>query len=103
MNISIMKIPADFKIKKKIDVEKFINDCMQNDSIYEIIINAVEKIVITKNKNGSVSFSIKLGDIRSPFVPLVEVADMNNAAYKHSVNDYIWKYRKYINAKWFNN
>lgn len=100
--VSLMKIPQGFKIKKKVDVDKFINNCMQNDSEYEVVINAVEKIVISKEKDGSSSFKIKMGDIRSPFVPLIEVADTNNPSYKHTVTDWVWKYRKYINKKWFN-
>lgn len=100
--ISIMRIPAGFKIKKKVDVERFIDYCMKNDNEYEVVISVIEKIVITKNNDGNVSFSIKIGDIKNMFIPLVEVANTSNNAYKHSVNDYIWKYRKYINTKWFN-
>lgn len=100
--ISIMRIPAGFKIKKKVDVERFIDYCMKNDNEYEVVISVIEKIVITKNNDGNVSFSIKIGDIKNIFIPLVEVANTGNNAYKNSVNDYIWKYRKYINTKWFN-
>ena len=30
--ISIMRIPSGFKIKKKVDVERFIDYCMKNDN-----------------------------------------------------------------------
>lgn len=100
--VSLMKIPQGFKIKKKVDIDKFINDCMQNDSVYEVVISSEEKIVIEKDKDGNISFKIKLWDIKDPFNPLMEVAATNNTAYENTIEDWIWKYRKYINKKWFN-
>lgn len=99
--VSLMKIPKGFKIKSKSDVEKFMNECMQVNNTYEVKISGVEKIIIEKTKN-HMSFMIKLGDIRDPFIPDIEVAKTNAPQYKHDVQYWIWKYRKYINARWFN-
>ena len=101
-NISIMCVPCGFKIKKKIDIEYFIEKCMQKDDEYYFKINNELAVFIRKYKNGCVSVLIKNGDLNDIFNPLLEVANTNNSAYKETVYDYIWKYRKYINAKWFN-
>lgn len=100
--ISLMKVPAGFKIKKKVDVNTFINDCMQNGNEYIIMLNAYEIIIIDKKKDGNVSFSVKYGNVRNPFIPSTEIA-ATDSTYKYTVEECIWKYRKYINAKWFNN
>ena len=99
--MTIMSIPLGFKIKKKIDIDVFIKDCMVNDNEYYLRINDELAIFITKKKN-EVSIAEKCWDLYDPFNPLIEVANTKNTSYKETVQDYIWKYRKYINAKWFN-
>ena len=101
-NITIMNIPCRFKIKKKVDIDTFINECMCKCSEYYLKINNEYALFIRKEKDGSVSISEKRWDLYDPFNPLLEVANTSNSAYKETVQNYIWKYRKYINAKWFN-
>ena len=101
-SISIMCIPCGFKIKKKVDTEYFINKCMHNDDEYYLKINNDLALFLRKEKDGTVSVLEKRFDLYNPFNPLLEVANTNNSAYKETVHDYVWKYRKYINAKWFN-
>lgn len=101
-NVSLMTIPCGFKIRNKNDVETFINECMNRNQSYYLIIQNDFAIFLEKDKDGEVSVLEKRWDLSDPFNPLLEVANTNNTAYKHTVNYYIWKYRKYINAKWFN-
>lgn len=101
MSCSIMKIPYDFKIRRKIDCDTFINDCMCKDNTYFVIDNNIG-IVLKKDKNGNVSICEKYGDLHDIFNPLLEVARTKDNCYKQTARDYIWKYRKAINEKWFN-
>ena len=101
-NVSIMAIPCGFKIKRKVDTERFVDECMCKGSEYYIKINEDLALFFRKENDGTVSVLEKLWDLYDPFNPLLEVANTGNNAYKETVNDYIWKYRKYINAKWFN-
>ena len=100
--VTIMSIPCGFKIRKKTDTDVFIDKCMCKDNEYYLKINNDLAIFIRKGKDGSVSVAEKRWDLYDPFNPLLEVANNKNAAYRETVNDYVWKYRKYINAKWFN-
>lgn len=101
MNVTIMTIPCGFKIRSKVDVDKFMNECMGYGEYY-LKINNELAIWITKEKDGSISVAEKIGDLYDIFNPLLEIANTKNKAYKISVRDYLWKNRKYINAKWFN-
>ena len=101
-NVSIMCIPNEFKIKRKTDIEIFINKCMQRDSEYYLKINNEFAIFIRKDKDDYVSILEKRGDLYDVFNPLLEMASTKNDVYRINVQDCIWKYRKYINARWFN-
>lgn len=101
-SISIMTIPCGFKIRKKTDTEIFTNKCMCNDNEYYLKINDDLALFLRKEKDGSVSVLEKRWDLYDPFNPLLEVASTSNDSYKETVHNYIWKYRKHINAKWFN-
>lgn len=100
--VSIMSIPRGFKIRKKTDVKKFMEECMVKGSHYCIVIRKDFAIHIDKHKDGSICIMTKYGDLKDIFNPLLTVADTNNNVYDHDVEYYIWHYRKYINAKWFN-
>lgn len=100
-SIIIMNVPLGFKIRRKVDIDTFINKCM-NYGEYPVLISKDLKIYISKEKDGTVSVLEKRGDLYDMFNPLLEVANTGNNAYKKTVQDYIWKYRKYINTKWFN-
>ena len=99
--MNIMMIPHGFKIRKKADAEKFINECMCKGSSYYLKINSEHAVILEKDEEG-VSVLIKSGDLNDMFNPLLEVAKTKNNCYNETVEDYIWKYRKYINQKWFN-
>lgn len=99
-NIAIMCIPCGFKIRKKTDADFFIEKCMNKDNEYYLVINKDFALILKKENDGTVSVAEKRWDLDDPFNPLLEVANTSNSAYKETVQDYIWKYRKYINAKW---
>lgn len=101
MSVTIMSIPCGFKIRKKTDIDTFINECMCANNEYYLKINNDLALFIRKDKD-SVSVAEKRWDLHDPFNPLLEVANTSNSSYKETVHDYIWKYRKYINANWFN-
>ena len=101
-NISIMSIPCGFKIRRKNDTKLFVNECMLNNNEYYVLINKDLALFLRKEKDGTVSVLEKRWDLYDPLNPLLEIANTNNSSYKETVYDYVWKYRKYINAKWFN-
>ena len=75
---------------------------MCKDNEYYIKIDKDLALILRKENDGTISVLKKMGDLYDIFNPLLEVANTNNPAYKETVYDVIWKYRKYINAKWFN-
>ena len=101
-DVTIMSVPCGFKIKKKVDTEYFVRKCMCFNSEYYLKINNELAIFLKKGKDGTVSVAEKRGNLYDLFNPLLEVANTGNPSYKETVYDYVWKYRKYINAKWFN-
>lgn len=100
--VSLMCIPHGFKIRKKADVKKFMEECMCKNSWYCIVIRKDFAVHIEKDKDGNICIMTKYGDLKDIFNPLLTVADTKNNIYDHDVEYYIWHYRKYINAKWFN-
>ena len=101
MKCTIMQIPQGFKIKKKADVETFINKCMCNNNRYSII-DENAQLIFEKDKEGNVSVCLRNGDLNDIFNPSLEIARTKNNCYEHTVQDYIWKFRKAINNEWFN-
>ena len=102
MSIVTMIVPCGFKIKSKVDIDKFMNEIMCKGNEYYIKVNKNFALYIRKEKDGSFSVAEKHGDLYDMFNPLLEVANTKNNSYKISVRDYLWRNRKYINAKWFN-
>lgn len=102
-NVGLMTIIVGFKIRKKSDTMVFVEKCMNKNQEYILKIDDEFAIIFVKNKNGSVSVMEKHYDLYNPFNPTIEVACTNNDSYKETVYDYVWKYRKYINAEWFSN
>ena len=98
---TIMRIPYGFKIRKKSDVEIFINDCMISGGEYYIVTDLKEQFIFKKDRNENISVTYRNGDLTDIFNPSMEVARTNNNCYEKTVVDYIWQNRKYINAKWF--
>lgn len=101
MRVSIMAIPMGFKIRKKADVEVFIQKCMQKNSRYDVITDFKDQFIFAKDKDGNVSVAYRNGNLNDIFNPMIEVARTNDNCYKTTVQDYIWMNRKYINATWF--
>ena len=101
MICSIMCIPSGFKIRKKIDCDTFIDRCMCKGN-EDSIINGETQLILEKDKDGNVSADIRYGDFTDIFNPSLEVACTHKSCYKETVQDYVWKFRKAINAQWFN-
>lgn len=99
---TIMYLPNGFKIRKKSDAACFINECMIAGCTYFLKITEDFALFFEKDKNGTVTVLEKRWDLYNPFNPLLTVADTSNNIYENTVDDYVWKYRKYINAYWFN-
>ena len=103
MRTNLMKVPSGFKIRKKEDVEKFINNCMLKGGQYYIKADEETAYVIEKDTDDEVRVLVKKGDLTDVFNPLLEVACTDKPdTYKITVTESIWKLRKYINAKYFN-
>lgn len=100
MDYSIMCIPCGFKIRKKVDCDTFIDRCMQKENSYYII-HEDQQLIMDKDKAGNVSICVRYGNFHDPFNPALEVARTKDNCYAETVQYYIWKFRKAINAKWF--
>ena len=101
MRCTIMQIPQGFKIRKKTDVDVFINKCMCKDNRYSVVDDNGTQAIIVKDKNGDVSVCLRYGDLTNICNPSLEVARTKDNCYKETVQDYIWKFRKAINAEYF--
>ena len=102
MNFTIMNIPMEFKIRRKADVNVFINKCMCKGCRYSIVYQKDKQLFIEKDKDGNISVAIRNGDLYDIFNPSIEVARTKNNCYDKTVEDYIWQFRKAINKEWFN-
>ena len=96
-----MLVPQDFKIRKKSDVETFINKCMQKGNRYDIVTDSGLQFIFSKDKDENISVLMRSGDLTDMFNPSIEIARTNNNCYRGTVEEYIWQNRKHINAKWF--
>ena len=83
-----------FKIRKKDDVNTFINKILQGNGSISIKIDNHELYFITRDKN-HIYISHKIGDIYDMFNPELVLPD-------EQLYDTVWKIRKYINQKFFN-
>lgn len=102
MRCTVMKIPQGFKIRKKADVETFINKCMCNDNRYSAVNDNGTQIIIEKDKEGNISVCLRDGDLDNIFNPMLEVARTKDNCYDKTVQNYIWQFRKAINTEFFN-
>ena len=101
MRCTIMQIPQGFKIRKKADIDKFINDCMCKGNRYGAVDDNGTQIIVEKDKEGNVSVCLRNGDLRNIFNPSLEVARTKDNCYDKTVQDYIWQFRKAINTEYF--
>lgn len=103
MKISTMRIIPGFKIRSKVDAQRFIDECMApRNCEYIVVIDQYLALFISKDLEGNVSISEKTGDLKDIWNPTVEITRSKNNCYENTVEECIWKYRKYINRKWFN-
>ena len=97
MSISCMKQLGDFKIRKKSDIDTLVKKCMCKGSEYYFENDTKdESIYVSVSKDGELKVDIKIGDLRDIFNPLIVICD------EKEKYEYLWKFRKYINRKWFN-
>jgi hypothetical protein len=86
-----------FKIRNKDDAKKFLNYCVQGDGYSVHKINKTHCFFIYRDQETKkVWITEKLGNLQDIFNPEIQIPD-------EKMVDYIWKMRKYINQKWFNN
>lgn len=83
-----------FKIRKKDDVDIFVNKVLKGDGSISIKIDRHEIYFITREKD-YIYISHKIGDIYDMFNPELVLPD-------EQLYDAVWKIRKYINQRFFN-
>lgn len=93
----IIKSEHGFKIKSKEDAKTFLDYCLCFDGTLSVLIDKQHCFFIHRhNKSKKVWITEKLGNLQDVFNPEIQIPD-------EKMVDYIWKMRKYINQKWFNN
>lgn len=90
----ILMYNPGFKIRKKDDVDIFINKVLRGNGSISIKIDRNEIYFITREKD-HIYISHKLGDIYDMFNPELVLPD-------EQLYDTVWKIRKYINQRYFN-
>ena len=83
-----------FKIRKKDDVDIFINKVLRGNGSIFIKINRHEIYFIHREKD-YIYISHKIGDIYDMFNPELVLPD-------EQLYDTVWRIRKYINQRYFN-
>lgn len=99
---SIMLGIKGFKIKSYKDVEIFIEKCIQENSIYSVPINSELAYFIDTDKDKNITIYEKIGNISDPFNPMVEISSSKNSLRNVTIEEIIFKLRKFINKKYFN-
>ena len=93
----IIKYTHGFKIRTKNDAQYFLEECIYGNSYSTILVNNNHCFTIYRNqKTERVWITEKFGTLCDIFNPEIQIPD-------EEMVDYIWKMRKYINKKWFNN
>lgn len=90
----ILMYNSGFKIRKKDDVDIFVNKVLKGDGSISIKIDRYEIYFITRKKD-YIYISHKIGDIYDMFNPEIVLPD-------EQLYDIVWKIRKYINQRYFN-
>ena len=83
--------PAGFKIKSKADVIKAVS-YMTKGMEHWIVINPEHAVCIDIRKDASYKVLLKIGDLHDIFNPTIEAVNPIET---------LWRYRKYINQKYF--
>ena len=90
----ILMYNSGFKIRKKDDVDIFVNKVLKGDGSISIKIDRHEIYFITRKKD-YIYISHRIGDIHDIFNPELVLPD-------EQLYDTVWKIRKYINQRFFN-
>ena len=92
-----IKYNHGFKIKTKQDVKTFLNDCVKGNGSVSIAVDKQHCFFIRRNDSlNFTEIAEKIGNLQDIFNPELIIPD-------EKMVDYIWKMRKYVNKKWFNN
>lgn len=101
----IIGFPGDFKIRNKEDVRYFIDKVVKPGIEIVVTVDRDIEIRFSKGRNNSgnaLSVGYRSGNLRDPFNPVTEVANnTTKGCYKHTVEYYVWKWRKYLNCTLF--
>lgn len=93
--IEMWKQPTgNFKIKAKKDIDTLF-ECLSFGGRYVVNVNKHHIIRIKKDKNGSITVIEKTGNLFDLFNPELVIPD-------NEIIDYLYKYRKALNNKFFN-
>lgn len=93
----VIKYNHGFKIKTKEDAKNFLNNCIKGNGSVTIPVNRHHCFFIRRNDSlNFTEIAEKVGDLENIFNPELVISD-------ELMVDYIWKMRKYINKRWFNN
>lgn len=92
-----------FKIRNSADVKTFINDIVKPGIEIVVTVERDVEIRFSKDRNGAFSVGYRKGNLKDVFNPVVEVANnmANKGCYSNSVENYVWKWRKYLNNTLF--
>ncbi|MBO5435264.1 hypothetical protein J6A31_05525 [bacterium] len=85
-------------IRSKYDADRFLTENVCPKQEYPVKINDEFVMYVMTDEKHNVSIFSKRGDIKSPFVPVCEETKIFEEAV-----DWIYKYRKYINAQLLKN
>lgn len=92
-----IKHTPEFKIRTKNDVNTFLQNCLKGTGSVSV---SVDKhhcfFIIRNNALNFIEITEKIGNLQDIFNPELVIPD-------EQMVDYIWKMRKYINKRWFNN
>lgn len=90
-----IKSQNGFKIRTKEDARIFIEKCIAGDGYICIKINSTEAYYIYSSKNGFSYITHRIGNLSDIFNPELRLPSEDNL-------NTVYKIRKYINQKWFN-
>lgn len=93
----VIKYNHGFKIKTKEDVKNFLDNCIQGNGSITIPVDRQHCFFIRRNDSlNFIEIAEKVGNLQDVFNPELVIPD-------EKMVDYIWKMRKYVNKRWFNN
>ena len=85
----------NFKIKKKADIETFLNECLLKEEVYMIKCRSDYAIFIRTFKDRETQITVKYGNLRDIFNPEIQLST------QAEIIKTLWFYRKKINEQFF--